>query len=61
MNSEQIRKLRLEAAMLKSNGHAVILDETYDSDGKLATLVIHHYITCRACEEGKRELALRAS
>lgn len=35
---------------LKSNGHAILMDETFDSSKRLISARVYHYITCMACQ-----------
>lgn len=46
----EFAKLKATWESLARTGHAVLLDSTVDSQGKLVRAVIHHYLSCRVCE-----------
>ena len=55
MREENLRKAESEAAALAIGGHAILLDEVRDSENKLSSVQIHHYLTCRACAANKEK------
>ena len=44
-------KVRTEFRKLLHEGHAVKLDSTYAYDGQWLSDKVHHYLTCKKCEE----------
>ena len=55
MREEDLRAREAEAAALAVGGHAILLDEVRDSENKLISVRVHHYLTCRACAANKEK------
>ena len=49
-----LNEIEQKYLLLKRAGHAVLLDEHYNSEGKRVLQQIHHYLTCKRCLELKR-------
>ena len=53
-------EIEVERALeLQRQGHAIIIYEVFDSEGKHLSTGIHHYLSCNACRKIKEEKTIR--